>query len=145
MLSHNLPPHQLDAPYTAGCNVLGCALSAAGSQEQLTSQLHFPILPALEQLLRFDSGGHRWTRVQCPQRNQYLRHAVVGEHGDLVDVVELAVGFSVEARPQVGDENLGSLQESDGFSGTFELVFVAEGREVSRKEVHKTSSGSLSG
>jgi hypothetical protein len=35
------------------------------------------------------------------------------KHGDLLNVIELSVAFSVEAGPQVSDEDLRSLVQSD--------------------------------
>jgi hypothetical protein len=35
-----------------------------------------------------------------------LRHPVIGEHGQAVDVVELAWPFALEQSPDVGNQNL---------------------------------------
>ena len=69
-----------------------------------------------------------------------LRDAVVGEHGDVVDVVEGAVGaLAVEAGPEVGDEDLGALVEADGVVEV--AVAVVEGGEVVDEEVDEGGGG----
>ena len=96
----------------------------------LTSKLHLPSASALQQLPVLDGRGHRWAAVEGPHGYEDLRYAVVGKHGDLVDVVELAVGLAIKAGPQVGHEYLGALEEADGLGAALVHVLVAEAREV---------------
>lgn len=59
--------------------------------KHITSQLHLPVASSLEHLLVTDGRHDCGTTVKRPQSNEDLRYPVVGEHGDLVDVAELAV------------------------------------------------------
>lgn len=53
---------------------------------------------------------------------EHLRDPVVCKHGDLVNVMEIAKVFAVEAGPQVRDQDLCALVETD--RGVFEFVTV---------------------
>ena len=72
VLTPNLPPQKLDAPDAAA------------------AQLDFPPMPALDDLPLPDVGFQRRTVLEAAERVEYLRDAVVGEHCDLIDVVEVA-------------------------------------------------------
>jgi hypothetical protein len=56
-----------------------------------------------------------------------------GKHGDFIDIVELAKVFAVEAGPEVCNEDLGALVQSD--SSSVEDCFVAETVKVLGEEV----------
>ena len=53
---------------------------------------------------------------------EHLRDSVVCEHGDLIDVMEIAKVLAFEAGPEICDEDLGALVETH--CGVFELVTV---------------------
>lgn len=57
------------------------------------------------------------------------------KHGNVVNVVELAVIFSVESSPDVGDEDLRTLH--DAHSAAFKFGAVIEAREVVREEIYE--------
>jgi hypothetical protein len=110
-----------------------CGMHAV--QRPLTSQLNLPRTPALDDLVLRDRRRHRRAAVQRTQGYQHLGHPVVGKHGDLVDVAERPVGLALEARPQVGDEDLGALEEPDRLAGAFKPVLVPEAVKVTGEEV----------
>lgn len=64
---------------------------------------------------------------------KHLGDSVVGEHGDLIDVMERAKALAFEAGPEVCNEDLGALVETD--CGAFELVTVVQAGEVVDNEV----------
>lgn len=64
---------------------------------------------------------------------KHLGDSVVREHGDLIDVMEIAKALAFEAGPEVRNEDLGALVETDG--GAFELVTVVQAGEVVDNEV----------
>lgn len=100
-----------------------------------TSKLHFKTAPALNHLLVVDQSMQRRAVAYASQRGQNLRHAVVRKHGNLVDVLELAPGLAVEARPQVRDKDLGPLEYADGLLAAVELVLVPEADKVAGQGV----------
>ena len=101
----------------------------------LTSQLHLPAAATLEDFLAVDRRLEGGAVKYAAQTVQHLRQPVVREHGDLVDIPEGAVALAVEARPQVGNEDLGPLEEADGSLVAAEHVFVTEAAEVARQDV----------
>ena len=123
VLTPNLPPQQLDAPDAA------------------PPQLDLPRVPALNHLFLADVGLQRRTVLQAAERVEDLRDAVVGEHGDLVDVVEGAEAGALEAGPEVRHEDLGAFVEADG--GVFVAVAVVEAGEVVDDEVDERGGGSF--
>lgn len=66
---------------------------------------------------------------------QHLRHTIISKHGDVIDIVELAVTFAVEGCPDIGDENLWTLH--DAYVSAFELRTVIEADEVMGQEIDK--------
>ena len=85
MLTLNLPPKKLDAPDAA------------------SSQLDLPRMTAVNGFLLPDMRFERWTVLEAAERVEHLRDPVVCEHGDLIDVVEIAEAFAFEAGPEVCD------------------------------------------
>ena len=125
MLTANLPPQQLDAPHAA------------------PAQLDLPRMPARNHFLLADVRFQRRAVLEAAERVEDLGDAVVGEHGYLVDVVEVAEGGALEAGPEVGDEDLGALVEADGGVFFFVLVAVVEAGEVVDEEVDEGGGGSV--
>ena len=123
VLALNLPPQQLDAPDAA------------------PAQLDLPRVTAVDALPLPDVRLQRRTVLEAAERVEHLRDPVVGEHGDLVDVVEVAGALAVEAGPEVGDEDLGALVQADG--GGFVGVAVVEAGEVVDEEVDEGGGGSF--
>jgi hypothetical protein len=64
-------------------------------------------------------------------------HAVIHtrKHGDLLDVVEFTIPFAFKASPQICNQNLGSLVESE--SASIQRGLVSKAVEILRKEVHE--------
>lgn len=75
------------------------------------------------------------------QTLEHLRDAIVSEHGETGDVVEGAVGRPVEAGPQVGDEDLRALVQTD--FAAVERGGIAEVREVLDQHVHQSCGGAV--
>jgi hypothetical protein len=69
---------------------------------------------------------------------QHLGDAVVRKHGDLVDIVKLAVSLAVKSGPKVGDEDLRALQKPDFLA--FKLGLVPEAGEPLGEQVDQPSS-----
>lgn len=123
VLPLNLPPQQLHAPDAA------------------PPQLDLPRVAAVDGLPPPDVGLQRRAVLQAAERVEHLRDPVVGEHGDLVDVVEVAGALAVEAGPEVGDEDLRALVQADG--GAFVGVAVVEAGEVVDEEVDEGGGGAF--
>ena len=123
VLSLNLPPQKLDAPDAA------------------PAQLDLPGVTALDDLLPPDVRLQRRTVLEAAEGVEHLGNPVVCEHGDVVDVVEVAVAFALEAGPEVGDEDLGALVEAD--RAGFVVVAVVEAGEVVHEEVDEGGGGSF--
>lgn len=139
----DLSTNQFDAPYTASC-VLSEAVSCA-RRGRPTSQLHLPTGPALQEPFVLDGGTQGWAAVQGAHGDEDLGHAVVGKHGDLVNVAELAPRLALEAGPEVGDEDLGAFEEADGLGSPIEVVLVAEARKVAGQQVDETGRAGVGG
>lgn len=118
VLPQYIPPNKLHTPNTA------------------STQLNLPRRAALNLLFLTDGKIQLRTIHQAAKAGQDLRHAVVGKHGDLVNVSELAVAGAFEAGPEIGDEDLGSFQESNAFS-SLETCFVVEAGESAGEEIHE--------
>jgi hypothetical protein len=56
-----------------------------------------------------------------------------GKHGNLINVIELAVSLAVKRRPQIRNKDLRSLQEAHLLA--LKCAFVPETRELLGKEV----------
>lgn len=69
-----------------------------------------------------------------------MGNAVVGKDSKLVDIIELTVAVSVEACPQVCNENLGSLQDTNGLF-VLEADFVTKAVEVFGQQVYESCGG----
>ncbi len=70
-----------------------------------------------------------WIVLKTSQCIQQLRDSVVGEDGELVYVVELSITLTLEASPDVCNENLCALQNSDTFF-LLEINYIVEAVEV---------------
>lgn len=70
---------------------------------------------------------------------KHLGNAVVCKHGDFVDVVEFSEVFTVEASPDVRDEDLGPLVQS--YFLAIEDCLVTETGKILGEKVDKTSGG----
>jgi hypothetical protein len=68
-----------------------------------------------------------------------LGHAVVCKHGDFVNVVELAVRGAVKGGPEVGDEDLGALEETHALA--LKGALVAEAGEGRGERVDEARGG----
>ena len=95
MLPLNLPPEKLNAPDAA------------------SAQLDLPRVTAVNRFLLPDVRLQRRAVLEAAERVEHLGDPVVCEHGDLVNVVEVAEALALEAGPEVGDEDLGALVEAD--------------------------------
>ena len=125
VLPPNLPPQKLDAPDAAA------------------AQLDLPRVPALNHFFLPDVGLQRRTVQEAAERVEDLRDPVVGEHGDLIDVVEGAEAGALEAGPEVRHEDLGAFVEPDGGGGVFVAVAVIEAGEAVDDEVDERGGGSF--
>ena len=85
VLTLNLPPKKLDAPDAA------------------SSQLDLPRVTAINGFLLPDVRLERRTVLEAAERVEHLRDPIVCEHGDLIDVVEVAKAFAFEAGPEICD------------------------------------------
>lgn len=79
-------------------------------------------MTAVDGFLLPDVRLQRWTVLEAAEGVKHLGDPVVREHGDVIDVVEVAEALAFEAGPEVCDEDLGALVEPD--CGAFELVTV---------------------
>ena len=146
MLAHNLPPDQLYTPDTATCNTpFQSAVTHSLLVHELTSQLHLPVLTRRQVPLLPHGDVQRRAVRQTAQAVEHLRHAVVGEHGDLVDVPEGAVALALEAGPDISDENLGSLEQPDGLLAPLEAVLIPEAPEVLGQQVDQAGGRAVGG
>lgn len=88
----------------------------------------------------------QWRAVSyTAQRGQYLRDAVVGKHGDLVNVPELSVSFAVKTGPDIRHQDLGPFEEADRFASAFKPALVVEAIEVPREQVDQPGGGPFGG
>lgn len=62
-------------------------------------------------------------------------YAVIGKGGEFIYVLELPIALTIEAGPEVRNEDLGPLKEANGLAPALKLVLVAEGGEVPCKDV----------
>lgn len=95
MLPQDLSPNQLDTPDAAA------------------SKLDFTVLTRGDLLLVTDATIEWRTVQQTSERIEHLRNAIVGKHGDLVDVMKTTITFAIEAGPQISNQDLRSLVETD--------------------------------
>jgi hypothetical protein len=58
---------------------------------------------------------------------------LTSKHGNLINVIELAVSLAVKRRPQIRNKDLRSLQEAHLLA--LECAFVPETRELLGKEI----------
>jgi hypothetical protein len=70
---------------------------------------------------------------------QNLRDTIVCEHGDFVNVVKVAVRLIVESSPQIGYEDLCSLEETN--TPTLKSLLVTKAWEVLCKEIDESCCG----
>lgn len=96
----------------------------------LTSQLQLPSTSAFDDFLASYSRPQWWAVVYAAQAAQHLGYPVIREYGDLVDIPEGTVTLALKTRPQVGNEDLRSLEEASWLTAAFELVLVAEVLEI---------------
>lgn len=148
----DLSPDQFDTPDAAGCiRVVLLARQGAVTwarnkdQKRLTSQLQLPLAPTRDRRLLLDGRAQRGAVRDAAQGGQDLGDPVVGKHGDLVNVPEGAVARPLEAGPQVGDEDLGALEEADGPPAALVAVLVAEAGKVPGEEVDQAGGGAPGG
>ena len=123
MLPLNLPPQNLNAPDAA------------------SSQLDLPRVTAANHFLLPDV-RFQWRAVlEAAEGVEHLRDPVVCEHGDLIDVVEVAEAVAVEAGPEVGYQDLCALVETD--NGALVFVTVVQAGEVVDEEVDEGGGGAF--
>ena len=123
--------------------VNGLAQCVEQTRATLTSELRFPPASALDHLLSSDHGIERRAVVQAAHVVQNLWDAVVGKHGDLVNVLEGAVALAAEAGPKVGDQDLRALEEANRLPPAIELDFVPEAAKVPGQDVDEPGRGAL--
>ena len=123
MLPLNLPPQKLNAPDAAA------------------SQLDLPRVTAVNRLLPPDVGFQRRAVLEAAEGMEHLGDSVVGEHGDMIDVVEGAEALAFEAGPEVGYQDLGALVEAD--DGALVFVAVVQAGEVVDEEVDEGGGGAF--
>lgn len=90
MLPPDFPLDQLYTPYTTSC-LMSAYYSLSLQSMKLTTQLHLPFSSTFEILSVLYRSCHRGTAVQRTQRYEDLGYSIVGENGDLVDVVKFAI------------------------------------------------------
>ena len=123
MLPPNLPPQKLNAPDAA------------------PSQLNLPRVTAVNHLLLPDVRVQRGAVLEAAEGVEHLWDPVVCEHRDLIDVVEVAKALTFEAGPEVGDQDLGALVETD--DGALVFVTVVQAGEVVDEEVDEGGGGAF--
>lgn len=74
-----------------------------------TSKLNLPLMSRLNQLSLQNPAIQRRTVRHATQRMQHLRDTVIGKHGNLVNVIEVSVGFASEASPKICHKDLCSF------------------------------------
>jgi hypothetical protein len=119
MLPQNLSPYQFDAP------------------DATSPKLNLTVLTAGYLLLAADATMQRRTVLQASERVQHLWNAIIGEHGDFVNVRKSTIAFTIEAGPQVPDQDLSPLVEADCFA--LEAYIVFEAGEVLHQQVDQGS------
>lgn len=120
MLPQDLSPDQLDAPDAAA------------------SKLDFTVLTRGD-LLLLTNATIQWRTVQqTSERIEHLRNAIVGKHGDLVDVMKTTIAFTIEAGPQISYQDLRSLVEADQLA--VEVILISKAREIVYQKVNQSSS-----
>jgi len=120
MLPQDLSPDQLDAPDAAA------------------SKLDFTVLTRGDLLLLTDATIQWRTVQQTSERIEHLRNAIVGKHGDLVDVMKTTIAFTIEAGPQISYQDLRSLVEADQLA--VEVILISKAREIVYQKVNQSSS-----
>lgn len=148
MVPFDLSSDQLNAPDTAGCIVLFVRRSCVQrdrNRQELTSQLHFPLAPTPNNGLFLNRRAQRRTVRDAAQGTQDLRDPVVGKHGDFVNVPERTKTLTLEASPQIGNEDLGPLEETDGFLSLAALKgeLVAEAGKILCEQVDEPGGGAF--
>ena len=123
MLPLDLPPQKLNAPDAA------------------PSQLDLPRVTAVNRFLLPDVGFQRRAVLKAAEGVEHLRDPVVCEHGDLINVVEVAEALALEAGPEVGYQDLGALVETD--DGALVFVTVVQAGEVVDEEVDEGGGGAF--
>lgn len=120
MLPQDLSLDQLDAPDAAA------------------SKLDFTVLTRSDLLLLTDATIQWRTVQQTSERIEHLRNAIVGKHGDLVDVMKMTIAFTIEAGPQISYQDLRSLVEADQLA--VEVILISKAREIVYQKVDQSSS-----
>lgn len=123
MLPQNLPPDQFNTP------------------DATSPELNLAIFTASDLPLAADATIQRWTVLQASERVQHLWNTIVGKHGDFVDIIKATVTFTIEAGPQVPDQNLSPFVEADCFA--LEANLVSEAWEILNQQVDQCSCGAV--
>ena len=123
VLAPDFAPQKFDAPDTA------------------PPQLDLPPMTAPDGFPVPDVGLEGRAVLEAAEGVEHLGDPIVGEHCDLIDVVEEADALAFEAGPEVRHEDLCALVETD--RGAFELVTIVEAGEVVDDEIDESGSGSF--
>ena len=123
MLPLDLPPQKLNAPDAA------------------SSQLDLPRVTAVNHFLLPDVRFQRRAVLEAAEGVEHLGDPVVREHGDLIDVVEIAEALAFEAGPKVGYQDLGALVETD--DGVLVFVTVVQAGKAVDEEVDEGGGGAF--
>lgn len=111
----------------------------------LTSQLHLVLGPTFNDFVSRDE-RLQWRAVpNTAERGQDLRDAVVGKHGDFINIPESAVVFTIKATPNIGHQNLSPFEKTDGFPSVFKLELVSETGEIPRQQVDQRRGRAVGG
>ena len=65
------------------------------------------------------------------------------EHRDLIDVIKVTISFAIKRSPEVGDEDLSSLEYLN--SSTIKAGFISEAVKVVSEKVDKHASTAVRG
>ena len=123
MLPLDLPLQKLNAPDAA------------------PSQLNLPRVTAVNHFLLPDV-RFQWRAVlEAAEGVEHLGNPVVREHGDLINVVEVAEALALEAGPEVGYQDLCALVETD--DGVLVFVTVVQAGKVVDEEVDEGGGGAF--
>lgn len=99
-------------------------------------------MTVFDQLLLANHIVKRRAIPQAPQSIQNLRNSIIGEHGNLVNVLKLTESLSIKRSPQICYANLSTFEEANTFP-ILKAYDIIEAREIVSQEVDECRSGMI--